>query len=67
LSDSTGASGPVSVRLRNQRTDVGGQVVFYSVLSGAGTAELDLILPIDGTMVSFWAGGRFGNTSAVYP
>ena len=63
LSDPAGAPGPVNVRLRNQRTNVGGQVVFYSARAGVGTPELDLTLPIDGASVSFWIGGKFGNPS----
>jgi len=37
--------------------------VFYTIRSGSGTAELDLILPTDGASVSFWAGGEFGSAS----
>lgn len=63
LADPTGATGPVAVTLRNQRTDVGGQLVFFSALSGTGQDTLQLTLPVDGSPVPFFAAGRFGRAS----
>ena len=62
LSNSTGASGPVPVTLRNQHTNAGGQVVF-STATQAAAATLQLTLPTDGTPVSFSVAGKFGAPS----
>src|ERR1051325_1438179 len=62
LSDATGATGPVPVTLRNQRTTAGGQVVF-STATQAAAATLDVTLPRDGTPVSFFVAGKFGSAS----
>lgn len=63
LTDLTGVTGPVPVTLRNQRTDVGGQVAFYADRNGAASDSLALTLPPDGAPVSFHAGGEFGRPS----
>lgn len=58
LSDSTGATGPVTVTLRNQDPSVGGQVVF-STATQAAADTLSLTLPLDGTPASFFVAGKF--------
>jgi tyrosinase len=62
LSDPTGATGPVSVRLRNN-TAQGGQVVFFSAIPGTARADLQLRLPLNGTPVRFFIAGRFQRPS----
>jgi len=59
LSNAAGATAPVKVILRNQRTNVGGQVVFTTNSAVAGTDELRLDLPPDGTRVPFYVAGKY--------
>jgi hypothetical protein len=54
LSDPTDATGPVSVRLRNQSTTQGGQVVFFSAIPDTARDDLQLTLPLTGTPVLFF-------------
>jgi tyrosinase len=63
LSDPTDATGPVTVRLRNQSTTGGGQVVFFSAIPGAARDDLQLTLPVAGTPVQFFLAGRFQRPS----
>ena len=63
LSDSTGATGPVAVRLRNQNVALGGQVVFFPAIPGPAQADLQLTLPTDGAPVSFHLAGQFQRPS----
>jgi tyrosinase len=63
LTDTDGAAAPVLVRLRNNSTNRGGQIIFFSALSGTGQDTLDLTLPIDRTSVNFFIAGKFGNPS----
>ena len=63
LSDTTGATGPVRVRLRNQNTARGGQVVFFSSIPGTGTDTLEVTLPVSGRSVRFHVAGRFQRPS----
>jgi tyrosinase len=63
LSDPTGATGPVTVRLRNQNTAQGGQVVFFSAIPDTARDELQLTLPPVGTPVQFFLAGRFQRPS----
>ncbi|MEA2704901.1 MAG: tyrosinase [Actinomycetota bacterium] len=63
LSDTTGATGPVKVRLRNQNTTKGGQVVFFSSIPGTGQDQLDVTLPTNGRSVKFQVAGRFQRPS----
>jgi tyrosinase len=62
LSDATGANGPVVVTLRNQRTNVGGQVVFSTSTQTPG-ATLQLPLPVNGSPVDFFVAGKFRSAS----
>lgn len=62
LSDATGATGPVTVTLRNQRPNAGGQVVF-STAGGAPSSTLQLALPVNGTAVNFFVAGKFRSPS----
>jgi tyrosinase len=63
LSDPTDATGPVSVRLRNQSTTQGGQVVFFSAIPDTARDDLQLTLPLTGTPVQFFLAGRFQRPS----
>ncbi len=63
LSDTTGATGPVAVTLRNANTATGGQLEFYRALPGAPTAELELTLPLSGAPVAFLLAGRWPRAS----
>jgi tyrosinase len=63
LSDPGTATGPVKVTLRNQRTNVGGQVIFSTNPSVAGTDELQLDLPPGGGRVAFHVAGKFPHAS----
>ena len=63
VSDPTGAIGPVTVRLRNQSTAGGGQVVFFSAVPGAARDDLQLTLPVAGTPVQFFLAGGFQRPS----
>jgi tyrosinase len=63
LTDPTGATGPVVVRLRNRNPAQGGQLAFYRTVPGAGQAELRLTLPLAGTPVPFQLGGVFQRPS----
>ncbi|MGH8930139.1 MAG: tyrosinase family protein [Egibacteraceae bacterium] len=63
LADATGAAGPVAVRLRNQNTATGGQVVFFTTIPGTGQAELPLTLPVAGTPVDIHIAGQFQRPS----
>jgi tyrosinase len=63
LSDTTGATGPVTVTLRNQRTNVGGQVVFSTAAAPTPASTLQLTLPLNGSPVDFFVAGKFGSPS----
>jgi len=63
LSDATGASGPITVRLQNQSTTQGGQVVFFSAVPGPARNDLQLTLPLAGTPVEFFVAGQFQRPS----
>jgi tyrosinase len=49
----------VDVLLQNQNPDQGGQIVFFDAIPGAGQDRLQLRLPADGTLVSFFIAGKF--------
>jgi tyrosinase len=63
LADASGASGPVSVRLRNKNTRAGGQVQFSTAIPGPALTELQLTLPVSGTPVPLFVVGQFGKPS----
>jgi tyrosinase len=63
LTDTDGATTPVTVRLRNQNPSVGGQVVFFSAVPGVGQDNLDLSLPVSGASINFFIAGKFGSPS----
>lgn len=63
LSDAAGATGPVTVTLRNQRTNVGGQMVF-STAAQAAADTLQLVLPVNGSPVAFFVAGKFDRASS---
>jgi tyrosinase len=63
LSDPTGATGPVNVRLQNQSTTIGGQLTFFRNRTGTGQSQLQLTLPLAGTPVPFFIAGRFQRPS----
>jgi len=65
LLESGGASNPVSVRLKNQDTNRGGQVIFYETAPGNARDELHLDLPAAGSPVEFFGGGKFNRPSKV--
>jgi tyrosinase len=64
LSDSTGASGPVAVKVRRVVTAGGGSVVFRETASGPSGTALTVDLPIDGTSVRFFVLGDFPKASS---
>lgn len=63
LSDAGGATNPVNVRLKNQDSDRGGQVIFSTAAGGLGQDELQLSLPSDGSPLEFFVAGKFGKAS----
>lgn len=63
LADAGETTNPVGVRLSNQNPSQGGQIVFYSAVPGPALDELQLTLPVDGSPVSFFIAGKFGNPS----
>jgi tyrosinase len=63
LSDPIDATGPVTVRLRNQSTTRGGQIAFFSAIPGPALDDLQLTLPTAGTPVQFFLAGRFQRPS----
>jgi tyrosinase len=63
LTDTTGLAQPADVVLSSKSSDSGGNVVFYSSPTGAAAPELALQLPLNGTSVGFYVGGRFGRPS----
>ncbi|MCA1646857.1 MAG: tyrosinase family protein [Chloroflexi bacterium] len=64
LADASGATSPVTVKLRNKNTTAGGQVQFFTALPGAPQAELQLTLPSTGTPIQLFVGGQFGKPSS---
>src|SRR4051794_6312602 len=66
LSDNSGAAGPQAVTLQNGGANGGGRVVFDAVRSDAGTAQVQLQLPADGSPVEFWVAGEFKHPSSAY-
>lgn len=66
VTDGNGASGTVTVTLRNGGIDGGGRIVFDTVRSDDDKETLDLDLPADGTPVDFWVAGEFGHPSLAY-
>jgi tyrosinase len=66
LNDLTGVTGPVTVRLRNQKPTQGGQLAFYTGTQGAVQAQpqLDLTLPQNGGPIDFRLGGQFQRPSS---
>ena len=63
LTNTTGATGPVTVGLRNKPGGAGGQIVFRKTASATPTPTVNLTLPLNGTSVGFFAAGRFGSPS----
>lgn len=66
LSDASGAASPQTVTLQNGGASGGGQVVFDTVRSDAGTSQIQLQLPADGSEVDFWVAGEFQHPSSAY-
>lgn len=63
LVGAVGPGNPTAVTLRAGGAGNGGRVVFYAAVPGAGTRELPLQLPADGSPVDFLVGGEFGRPS----
>jgi tyrosinase len=63
MTEPEGAAAPVTVRLRNQRTDVGGQVVFYTTQTSDAEDEIELVLPPNGAPAQVLVGGRHQRAS----
>lgn len=63
LSDTTGATGPVAVTLRNKPPAARGRVVFQRTLTSARTATLALTLPLSGAPIGLFVSGEFGRPS----
>ena len=64
LADTTGATDPVTVLLRNQNTAHGGQVEFFGSVTGTGQAELELPLPVTGEPADIRIAGQFQRPSS---
>ena len=64
LADTTGATDPVTVLLRNQNTAQGGQVEFFGSVTGTGQAELELPLPVTGEPADIRIAGQFQRPSS---
>lgn len=64
LSNADGATAAVRVKLRNQRAEVGGQVVFFDAPGAVGSEELVLSIPPDGTRVPFLLAGKHPRASS---
>ncbi len=64
LVDTTGATDPVTVRVRNQNTAQGGQVEFFTSVTGTGQAEIELPLPVTGEWVDIGIAGQFQRPSS---
>jgi tyrosinase len=65
LADTTGATDPVAVRLRNQNTAQGGQVEFFASVTSTGQAEIELPLPVTGEPADIRIAGQFQRPSSV--
>ena len=63
LTDTTGITQPVTVRLRNKPGGTGGRVVFRRTLAATPAATLSLTLPLTGASVKFFIAGQFGRAS----
>jgi tyrosinase len=68
LSNTGGSANIFAVKLRNQNTSQGGQVLFFAPFPGPGRGdhgqdELILALPHDGSPVPFFIAGKFGKPS----
>jgi tyrosinase len=59
LSDTSGATGPVTVELRNKPPASGGRFLFRRALMAANSQTLSLTLPLTGAPVSFFILGQF--------
>src|SRR6478609_1774520 len=64
LADTTGATEPVTVRLRNQNTSQGGQVEFFASVTSTGQAEIELLLPVTGEPADIRIAGHFQRPSS---
>jgi len=64
LADTTGATDPVTVRLRNQNTAQGGQVEFFASVTGTAQAEIGLPLPVTGDPADIRIAGQFQRPSS---
>lgn len=58
------ATSPVRVTLKNQRPNVGGQVLFSTAANVIGTDTVQLDLPTNGNPVRFFVGGKFQSASS---
>lgn len=64
LADTTGATDPVTVRLRNENTAQGGQVEFFASATDTGQAEIELSLPVTGEPADIRIAGQFQRPSS---
>jgi len=53
----------VTVQLRSHSTADGGAVVFSTMLHEAGQDTIEIDMPLDGSPVEVWVGGKFGSAS----
>ncbi len=53
----------VKVQLRSHSMVDGGAVVFSTMLHETGQDTIDIALPLDGSPVEVWVGGKFGSAS----
>lgn len=57
---------PVSIQLSNNNTQQGGQLVFYTDLTSVASSTLTLEVPGNGSLASFYIGGKLNATSINY-
>lgn len=63
LTDASGSTVPVAVRISGRSAAGGGGIAFRATAAGAFQATITLTLPLDGSSVPFFVAGRFGQPS----
>jgi tyrosinase len=63
LTETTGLTAPLDVKLRNKAGGAGGVVVFRGKLNDAEASSLDVTLQLNGESVEFFVAGKFGRPS----
>src|SRR5262245_38026310 len=63
LTNTSGATAPVQVTLRNKPPASGGRVVFQATGTSTRASSLALTLPLNGGSIPFFISGDFGHPS----